>query len=178
VPRLKHLVTVLSPRSLKFSPRSTHVGFVLGTDLSPSDLFPRLCSIIIHSAISDDLCIISDKVKQGKAVTAQASYRASRFQAFEAPRFPENRLMKVARLSAPSTSRLYTLTSPPPRKYSWYSFLFKVESKGHNEAARIMSINNSNNTIENRTPNFPACSAVTQPNAPPRAPSQKRGVFK
>ena len=110
MPRLKHLVTVLSPRSPNFSPRSTRVGFVLGIDLFPSDLFSRLCSIIIHSTISDDLCIISDKVKQGKAVTVQASYRASIFQAVEAPRFPENQLMKVERLSALGTSRLY----PPP----------------------------------------------------------------
>jgi hypothetical protein len=33
-----------------------------------------------------------------------------------------------------------------------------------------MSINNSNGTFGNRTRNLPACSAVPQPTAPPRAP--------
>ena len=33
-----------------------------------------------------------------------------------------------------------------------------------------MSIKNSNDTIGNRTRDLPACSAVPQPTAPPRAP--------
>ena len=33
-----------------------------------------------------------------------------------------------------------------------------------------MSMKNSSDTIRNRTRNLPACSAVPQPNAPPRAP--------
>jgi len=33
-----------------------------------------------------------------------------------------------------------------------------------------MSMKNSNDTIGNRTRNLPACSAVPQPSAPPRAP--------
>ena len=45
------------------------------------------------------------------------------FQEVEAPRFRDNRLMKVVRLSALLTGRLY-----PPRKYSWYSFLLEAES--------------------------------------------------
>ena len=34
-----------------------------------------------------------------------------------------------------------------------------------------MSMKNSNDTIRNRTRNFPACSVVPQPNAPPCAPT-------
>jgi hypothetical protein len=41
----------------------------------------------------------------------------------EAPRFQDNRHMKVVRLSALLTGSLY-----PPSKYSWYSFLLKAES--------------------------------------------------
>jgi hypothetical protein len=40
------------------------------------------------------------------------------FQEVEAPRFQDNRHIKVVRLSALRTGRLY-----PPRKYSWYSFM-------------------------------------------------------
>jgi hypothetical protein len=40
---------------------------------------------------------------------------------------------------------------------------------GHSAAGRIMSVNNSNYTIRNRTRDHPACSAVPQPTAPSRA---------
>jgi hypothetical protein len=69
--------------------------------------------------------------------------------------------MKVVRLSALRTGRLY-----PPRKYSWYSSLLEAESTpGH------LAMKNSNDTIGNRTRDLPACSAVPQPTAPPRAPT-------
>jgi len=42
---------------------------------------------------------------------------------FEVLRFQDNRHMKVVRLSARSTARLFS-----PRKYSWYSFLLEAES--------------------------------------------------
>jgi hypothetical protein len=48
--------------------------------------------------------------------------RPLEFQEVEAPRFLDNRHMKVVRLSAIRTGRLY------PRKYSWYSFLLEAES--------------------------------------------------
>jgi hypothetical protein len=46
------------------------------------------------------------------------------FQEVENPRFQDNRHMKVVRLSALHTGRLYTSL---PRKYSWYSFLLEAE---------------------------------------------------
>jgi hypothetical protein len=42
--------------------------------------------------------------------------------------------------------------------------------QGHSAAARIMSIENSTYTIGNGTSDLPACIAVPQPTAPPRAP--------
>jgi hypothetical protein len=73
--------------------------------------------------------------------------------------------MKVVSSSAVGTGRLYL------SKYFWYSFLLEVESTpGHSAAERIMSIKNSNDTIGNQTRDLPACSAVPQPTAPPRAP--------
>ena len=44
------------------------------------------------------------------------------FQESEDPKFQDNRHMKVVRLSALRTGRLY------PRKYSWYLFLLEAES--------------------------------------------------
>jgi hypothetical protein len=73
--------------------------------------------------------------------------------------------MKVVRFSALCTGRFY------PRKHSWYSFLLEAEStQGHSVAGKIMSMKKSNDTIGNRTRNLPACSAVPQPTALPRAP--------
>jgi hypothetical protein len=43
--------------------------------------------------------------------------------------------------------------------------------QGHSATERIMSTKNSNDTIGNQTRNLPACSAVSQPTAPPRASS-------
>jgi len=62
--------------------------------------------------------------------------------------------MKVVRLSALRTGRLYPL---PPRKYSWYSLLLEAEStpRGHSAASRIMSMKNSRETIGNRTRDLP-----------------------
>jgi hypothetical protein len=42
------------------------------------------------------------------------------------PEFQDNRHMKVARLLALRTGPFYP--PPPPRKYSWYSFLLEAES--------------------------------------------------
>jgi hypothetical protein len=40
----------------------------------------------------------------------------------------------------------------------------------HSATETIMSMKNSNDTIGNQTRDVPACSAVHQPTAPPRAP--------
>jgi hypothetical protein len=78
----------------------------------------------------------------------------------EAPRFLDNQHMKMVRLSALLTGRLY-----PPKKDCWYSFLLEADS-----TETIMSMKNSSDTIGNRTHDVPACSAVPQPTAPPLAP--------
>jgi hypothetical protein len=92
------------------------------------------------------------------------------FQEVEAPRFLDNRYLKVGRLSAVRTGRLY-----PPRKYSWYSFLLEAEStpRAIVRPKGLCQWKISNDTIGNRTRDLPACSAVPQPTAPPRAPFLK-----
>jgi hypothetical protein len=71
------------------------------------------------------------------------------FQEVKAPRFQDNRHMKVVRLSAVLTGRLYSPGNIPG-------------TQGHSAAGRIVSMKSSNDTIGNQT------RAVPQPTAPPR----------
>ena len=74
--------------------------------------------------------------------------------------------MKVVSLSAQGTGRLY-----PPENIPGTHFCYRLSRlQDHSAAGRIMSMKVSNNTIGNRTLDLPACSAVPQPAAPPRAP--------
>jgi hypothetical protein len=60
---------------------------------------------------------------KGKAISLQPCTGPESSRVIEVPRFQDNRHMKVVRLSALRTERLY-----PLRKYSWYSFLLEGES--------------------------------------------------
>ena len=73
--------------------------------------------------------------------------------------------MTLVRLSVLRTGRLY------PRKYSWYSFLLEAVTPRSIMRPEWLSMKNFNDIIENRIRNFPACSAVPQPTAPPLAPT-------
>ena len=58
----------------------------------------------------------------------------------------------------------------PPRRYSWYSFLLETyRPQDQSAAGRIVSMKNSSDTIRKRTHDLPACNALPQPTAPPRA---------
>ena len=91
------------------------------------------------------------------------------FQEVEARRFQDSRHMKVARLSALSTGRLYPPGNIPGTHfcYSWVTLRAIARAVW---AGRIMAMKNSNETIGNRTCDLSACSAVPQPTALPRAP--------
>jgi len=74
------------------------------------------------------------------------------FQEVEAPRFQDSRHMKVARLSALRTGRLY-----PPGNIPGNHFCQIVsQSQGHSAAGRIMSMKNSSDTIGSRNRDLPA----------------------
>ena len=88
------------------------------------------------------------------------------FQEIEAPRFQDNQHMKVVRLSALRTGRVYSPVNIPGTHFCQRL----SQPQGHSAAGRIMSMKNSNDTIGNRTRDLPACSAVPQPTAPPRSP--------
>ena len=67
-----------------------------------------------------------------KIKVKQFPYRPG--QGVEAPRVQDNRHTKVL-----------TLSTLPPRKYSWYSFLLEGEPhQGHSTPGRIVSLKNSN----------------------------------
>ena len=67
--------------------------------------------------------------------------------------------MKVVRLSAPDA---FT-----PSKYSYYSFLLEAESTMVRPEG-ICQMKNVNDTVENRTRDLPACTAVPQSTVRPR----------
>ena len=99
-----------------------------------------------------------------KAIPLQAWTGPEGFQESEAPRFHNNRHMKVVSLSALSTGRLYT-----PGNIPGSHFCYRLsQPQGHNAAGRIMSIKNSSDTIGNLTRDLPTCSAAPQPTTPPR----------
>ena len=101
-------------------------------------------------------------LSKGKATPVQAYYRPKEIQEFEAPKFWDNRHMKVCQHNAPAA---FT-----PRKYSWYSFLLEAERcQSHSAVGRTMSMKSSNDTIGNRTQDLPACDSATLPTATPRA---------
>jgi hypothetical protein len=84
------------------------------------------------------------------------------------PEFLDNRHMKVIRLSALRTGRLYPTRNP------CNSFLLQADSTARqlSGAGRIKSAKYSTYPIRNQTRGLPGCSAVPQPTAPPRTPSQ------
>jgi hypothetical protein len=85
-------------------------------------------------------------------------------QEVEAHRFLNNRHMKVVKLSALRTGRLY-----PPGKIPGTHFCQRLSRpQGHSATETIMSMKNSSDIIGNRTRDVPVCSAVPQPTAPPR----------
>jgi len=75
--------------------------------------------------------------------------------------------MKVVRLSALHTGRIYPLGNIPGTHFRYRL----SRPQGHSAAGWIMSMKNSIYTIGNRTRELPACSAMRQPTAPTRAPN-------
>ena len=84
-----------------------------------------------------------EKVQQSHYSPGQAR----RFPELEVPRFQDIWYMKVVRLSALSTGRLYLPGNIP----GTYFCQRLSRPQGHSEAGRIMSMKNTDETIGNRT---------------------------
>jgi len=73
--------------------------------------------------------------------------------------------MKVVKLSALGTGRLYT-----PGNMPGTHFCYRLSRpQGHSGAGRNMSMKNYNDTVGYRNRDLPTCGAVPQPTAPPAA---------
>ena len=106
-------------------------------------------------------CVVLLLVMYSKSNPITGLDRPRGFQEVEALRFQDNRHMKVVRLSDLRTGRLY-----PPGNTPGTHYCYRLsQPQGHSVAGRIMSMKNSNDTIENRTRDLPACSAVPQTTA-------------
>jgi hypothetical protein len=89
------------------------------------------------------------------------------FQEDEASRFRDIQHIKVVSLSSLRTGCFY-----PPGNIPGTHFCQRLSrTQAHSAAGRIMSMKNFTYSIENRTRDLPACSAVPQPTALPRAPN-------
>jgi len=81
----------------------------------------------------------------------------------------ECRHMEVVRL-APLAQAAFT-------PHEIFPVLISVKSRGYSAAGRNMPMQNSNDPIGNRTRDLPACNAVPQPTALPRANVKIRTVL-
>ena len=99
--------------------------------------------------------------------------RPGGLQEAEAPRFQDNRHMKVVKLSALRTGRIY-----PQENIPGTHFCQRLsQPQGHSADRRNMSMKNSSDIIRNRNRDLPACSAVPEPTAPPRGPDAVQRVI-
>jgi len=96
---------------------------------------------------------------QSKAIPVQAYYRPIGFQEAEAPRYLDNWHMKMVRLSALRTGRLYSPGNIPGTHFCYWL----IRPQGHSKAGRTMSMKNSSDPIGNRTLRT-SSATVTKPN--------------
>jgi hypothetical protein len=107
--------------------------------------------------------------------------KQSYYRPRQAPRFPGGWGSKFSGHSAQEDSKFVSPTQRPPLppgNIPGTHFYWRLsQPQDHSAAGRIMSMKNSNDTIRNRTRDLPACSAVPQSTAPPRAQQRYINTF-
>jgi hypothetical protein len=97
-----------------------------------------------------------DALVKGRAIQLQAWTGPLDCRRLTLPEFPDSRHMKVVRLSALRTGRLYPLGDSP----GTHLCERLSQHQGHSAAGRIMSMKTFKRTIRNRTRTLPCCNAV------------------
>jgi hypothetical protein len=93
----------------------------------------------------------------------------------QALRVPQGWGSQISRQSAHKGGKFVSRTHRPPLPQEIFLVLISVrglsQPQSHSVTERIMSMIKSIDNVGNQTRDFPACSAVPQPTAPPRAPT-------
>jgi len=127
-----------------------------------ADSLPTSCAIVTKSGKLNFL-ELSGPLRTALPFKCKGLDRLRELQEVEAPRFQDNRHMKVVSLSALPTGRLNS-TGDIPGSHFCHSL---SRTKGHSAAGKIITIKNP---IGIQTRDLPAGSAVPQPTAPLRSP--------
>ena len=144
----------------KFMELITVTFTIFSTEMTKNNKISSLFNIIYVFSLKK-----REKMQTAVTLQAKMSWKSKSnpctgrgFQGVEALRFQDNQHMKVVRLSALCTGRLYPTENIPDTHFCH----MLGQHQGHRVTGRIMSMKKLNTTSGNRTCNLPACKTVPQ----------------